>query len=527
MKRLLVIIALTQCGLFGCRTPPEKNTTGHNEQAEVYLSGKELSLKYCQSCHLYPEPSRLDKHTWERSVLPLMGRLFGIYEKEVPRSEILKGAIDKSLVERLNIFPEKQVIDDKTWRMIADYYISTAPQTLSPAKTRDKPFTAVSRFEVIHPDFKSESAPATTFLKIDRLTSDVYLGEAKGKAGALTVLNKHLKVIQTIKLPAPPVDIDLNRNHLDITLVGSLVLAPSNNSLGRLLRILRDPGQEQYSSYRNFMDGLKRPLQTVFDDLNEDGHEDILIAEFGYYTGSLTLYESVGPKGSLKKKTLKDLPGAIKSSVKDMNGDGHKDIVTLFAQGDEGISIFYNNGNGIFREERVLRFSPSNGSVYFELVDFNNDGHPDILYCNGDNGDYPPVLKDYHGIHIFQNAGNNSFMPVYFFAMNGAFKSSAADFDNDGDLDIVGISHFPDFNANPRQDFVYLENVGHYSFSTHYLQGDFPGRWISFDIGDMNGDGFDDVLLGAFGRYNNRNKQRHQTAPLAASSLLYLRNIGR
>jgi hypothetical protein len=528
MKKLLVIIALSQWCTFSCRTPPPEKQIikdEHTAQSETPLSGKELSRKHCQSCHLYPEPSLLDKQTWERSVLPLMGRLFGIYEREVPRSEILKGAIDQPLVKRLNIFPEKQIIDDKTWKMIRDYYVTASPESLPSIKSPDN-FPPLERFEIAIAH-KAQSAPGTTLLKIDPLTSAIYVGESKGKAGELTILNSEFEVTQTIKLPAPPVDVNLNSDHLDVTLVGSLVLAPSNNSLGRLLRILRNPGEEKYSSFRSFMDGLKRPLQTVFEDINGDGHDDILIAEFGYYTGSLTLYESVGGKGSFRKKVLKNVPGAIKLSVTDMNRDGRKDIVALFAQGDESISIFYNNEHGMFREERVLRFSPSNGSVYFELADFNNDGHPDILYCNGDNGDYPPVLKDYHGIHIFQNQGNNNFERVYFFAMNGAYKSSAADFDNDGDLDIIGISHFPDFNASPRQDFVYLENLGDYSFSTQYLVGDLPVRWITFDIHDIDHDGFKDVLLGAFGTYKTRQNKTKPAASVARPSLLYLKNIGR
>ena len=526
MKKLLFIIALSQYWILSCCSPSKEKEIIRNEgpaQAEASLSGRDLSVKYCQSCHLYPDPSLLDKATWERSVLPLMGRLFGIYEKEVPRSEILKGAIDPHLVKRLNIFPEKPVVDDKTWKMIMDYYLSTSPQTLSRAKTRDG-LPPLKRFEVVVPAYKTQT-PATTLLKIDPVTATIYVGESKGKTGALTILNKNFEITETIKLPAAPVDISINGDQLDVTLVGSLVLAPANNSLGRLLRIFRNPGEEKYSSFRNFMDALKRPLQTVFEDINGDGHVDILIAEFGYYTGSLTLYESAG-KGSYKKKVLKNIPGAIRLSVTDLNRDGHKDIIALFAQGDEGISIFYNNERGIFQEERVLRFSPSNGSVYFELVDFNNDGHLDILYCNGDNGDYPPILKDYHGIHIFQNDGNNSFEEVYFFAMNGAYKSSAADFDNDGDLDIIGISHYPDVRASARQDFVYLENQGSYSFSTQFLQGEFPLRWVTFAIRDVDGNGFKDVVLGAFGTYKNSNPQ-HQRTSEASAPLLYLKNVGK
>ena len=50
-----------------------------------------------------------------------------------------------------------------------------------------------------------------------------------------------------------------------------------------------------------------------------------------------------------------------------------------------------------------MRFLPTNGSTHFQLLDFNGDDKKDILYSNGDNGDYPPILKPYHGIHLFLN----------------------------------------------------------------------------------------------------------------------------
>ena len=514
--------------LFSCGSSNEKKPVHTEEQVQrvVALSGKQLSLKYCQSCHLYPEPSMLDKHTWQRSVLPLMGRLFGIYEDNVPRSEILDGAIDKDLVKKHNIFPEKQLINDETWQKITDYYLSSAPESLLSTKRNDIVSAPLEGFEIIVPSYRT-ATPMTTMVKIDPETSHMYVGGSKGNTGSLTILNKDFEIIDAIKLPTPPVDLTINDDELTLTLVGSLILSPSNNPFGQLLHIFRTPGDDKYSFFRNFLDDLKRPLQTVFEDINGDGHQDILIAEFGYYTGSLNLYEyRAGNRAAYKKTILKNAPGAIRMYVRDMNRDGHQDIIALFAQGDEGISIFYNNGQGGFSEERILRFSPSYGSVYFELVDINNDGYLDILYCNGDNGDYPPVLKDYHGIRIFENDGNNNFEQVYFFPMYGAYKCSAADFDLDGDLDIIGISYFPDFQARPRQDFVYLKNLGNYSFSPQFLQKDIPARWVTFDIGDLDGNGYKDIVLGAVGTYKDTTRQ-HQRIPQEGTSLLFLKNLGK
>jgi len=41
--------------------------------------------------------------------------------------------------------------------------------------------------------------------------------------------------------------------------------------------------------------------------------------------------------------------------------------------------LFTNKGNGKFQQEEVVRFPPIYGSSFFELVDLNKDGHPDII----------------------------------------------------------------------------------------------------------------------------------------------------
>lgn len=113
------------------------------------------------------------------------------------------------------------------------------------------------------------------------------------------------------------------------------------------------------------------------------------------------------------------------------------DIVALFGQGDEGIYTYYNEGQGKFKEVRTLRFPASFGSSFFALYDFNADGHEDILYTCGDNADYSPILKPYHGIRIFTNDGKNNFKQTWFYPLHGAYKALPVDFDRDGDVDLA------------------------------------------------------------------------------------------
>jgi hypothetical protein len=251
---------------------------------------------------------------------------------------------------------------------------------------------------------------------------------------------------------------------------------------------------------------------------------DYLVCEFGHLAGALSWMQAIGA-GKYKRHILREVPGAIKAYVQDYNHDGLPDLWVLFSQGEEGIFLFTNKGKGQFDEREVLRFSPSYGSSYFELADFNHDGQPDILYTCGDNADYSKVLKPYHGVYIFLNDGKANFKQKYFFPVNGCYKAMARDFDQDGDLDIATISFFADYGSQPEEGFVYLENKGNFQFEAFALQESISGRWLTMDAGDLDGDGKIDLVLGNFsvGPALIRSRTDWRTGP----PFILLRNVSR
>jgi hypothetical protein len=443
-----------------------------------------LAKTYCTGCHLYPEPNLLDKTTWS-TILPRMGHFYGIYETDTTRSGLLEGGRAGTIVERSNVFPKSPVIDTLVFEKIKAYYLEEAPDKLKNDFTRNIK-EELRLFDLHKPLIKTKN-PMHLMVKI--IGPDQWYISDAGRS-SFSIMNNDFKVQKTAKSPEGTVWIQDGANHTFALVIGTF--NPTDMNLGFVMRLPNAPGQPTIITARN----LQRPVHMDLGDLDGDGLEDMVICEYGKNTGALAWWKQ-DPSGGFKKFILRNKPGATKAYIRDLNKNGKKDIIALFGQGDEGIFIYHNQGNGRFAEEPVLRFPPTYGSSYFELFDFDGDGNEDIIYTAGDNADYDPITKPYHGIRIFMNDGSNHFKESFFYPLNGAYKVIPADYDGDGDIDMAAISFFPDYENSPEESFVYLENRGDMNFDASTFPGSSDGRWMAMDAGDMDGDGDLDILLGS------------------------------
>jgi hypothetical protein len=476
MKKVSAVTAALVSIIFSVNYSCNNKT---NEKDDTIAEGEKLARIHCVSCHAFPEPALLDKKTWTTGVLPKMAELMYVEKYYDPNNaKGTPGDMPSSSVQPAQLFPAEK------WDKIVGYYANAAPDklpgrtdSLSPIQAGMKNFSAFS-FYGRFPN------PVTTLVYFDTVTKKIFFGD--GNAGKIFVTNSSFTVTDSFFTGPGATDIHPGK---ETSVIAIGMITPSDEPRGKL-EIVKN-GADPITVIGN----LRRPVQATYADLNNDGRQDIIISEFGFRQGGVSWFENTG-KGNYAKHTLRGLPGATRTEVYDFNKDGKPDIAVLMAQGDEGVFIYYNEGNGQFREDRVIRFPPAYGSNYFQLFDFNGDGFMDILTTNGDNADYSIILKPYHGIRIFYNNGSNQFKEKYFLPVYGAQKAIPADFDNDGDIDIVSIAFYPDYEKLPEESFIYWENSGDNTYKRYTFSGFANGRWLTMDAGDMDGDGDKDIILG-------------------------------
>ena len=454
------------------------------------VEGEKLAGIYCQSCHELPDPSLLDVTSWEQGVLPQMGPRLGIFKHNFKYYPSLRKDPDLDPT----YYPSRPMLSAHEWQRLMDFYLATSPDSLPRQSRPAISNKTLPQFSIELPPYRLDT-PALSYIGIQIFGKDAQVFFNDIIRQKLYSFRKGTEASDSVANSGNIVDLEYLNKRFVVCDIGQL--NPTNGKFGQLRYDNDSLFIRDSATYVPMASMLARPVDFAIADLNKDGRADYVVCEFGHLTGSLSWIEDQGDNKFIRH-VLSPQTGAIKAYVTDYNKDGLPDIWAMFSQGNESIIVFTNLGNGRFHPEKVLSFPAVYGSSYFELADFNNDGHADILYTCGDNADFSMVLKPYHGVYIYLNDGRDNFKQQYFFPLHGCFKAMARDFDKDGDLDIATIGFFADFEHQPEEGFVYLENKGQYQFEPFTFPESQLGRWLTMDVGDLDGNGSPDIVLGNF-----------------------------
>jgi hypothetical protein len=462
---------------------------------------RQLAQTYCSSCHLFPEPDILPKDSW-LAALGYMGYYLGVtnldYLEGSPDFVIENVQSKLRYLEREGVFPAPPLISEEDWETVRSYYLNAAPD-FSREQLSKLQSAELSQFNPLRTSYRFSPPMLTTAVGIDSTNNQVYLGDSFYES--ITSIGNNGRVVsgpRNFFPPVTPIKFEFTQDAIFVGSIGdvfgSSTAEDAPGFIGILTEIENGIGDAIYSP---LIGNLPRIADFLRVDLDLDGNDDFVVSGFGLATGQLSIHWG-RDEGGFEVQALANRAGAVKAQTSDFNDDGIPDIAVLFADAREGIVIYENNGNRIFNPHNVLEMHSAYGHTYFEIKDMDGDGMEDFLVANGDNVDSDPynTLKNYHGVRIYKNYGDYNFVEDYFYPMYGAYRAQAEDFDLDGDLDIAAIAFFPDFSLDEPESFIYLENNDGVFTPFSSAQAN-QGRWMTMDVGDIDGDGLLDIALGA------------------------------
>ncbi len=233
-----------------------------------------------------------------------------------------------------------------------------------------------------------------------------------------------------------------------------------------------------------------------FVDLENDGDLDLLIAQARPDGGDQNLAFVNDGRGFFANETLLRLPGGPTGPMDrtygiatgDVNGDGFADayIANGFSTPD---FLLVNDGTGKFRDNSsALPISAKSlNSISPEFVDVDGDGDLDLWIGTGGTAEFVP--------HIFINDGLGRFDDQTQFRLSteisaNAYSSRFADFDGDGDQDVV-------FCNTPGRARLMINNgFGFFRDETTLRLPFDAAACHGLATGDYDADGDPDIALG-------------------------------
>ncbi len=270
-------------------------------------------------------------------------------------------------------------------------------------------------------------------------------------------------------------------------------------------------------------------------DVNGDGYSDVIVGAYGFDDGAnvdegraFLYYGSATGLSATPGSTPDDADqpsayfGVCVASAGDVNGDGFSDVI-IGASGynnnfvDDGVAyVYYGSAGGLSASPNTALAGANKANAYFGISvacagDVNGDGFSDVIvgaygYDDGPNATEGRAFV-YHGSAAGLSATPNSTPDDadQADARFGVCVACAGDVNGDGYSDVIIGAHYYTDGANVQEGraFVYFGGPTGISASPDNTPDDADqlnahfGRSVA-SAGDVNGDGYGDVIIGAF-----------------------------
>ncbi len=314
---------------------------------------------------------------------------------------------------------------------------------------------------------------------------------------------------------------DVNNDGFDDVIIGAR-LADGNETRNGSATVIS--GVDGSTLFTFFGDSAHSRFGTSVSgagDVNNDGFDDVIV---GAYRGDISANNgSARVFSGFDGSVIYERNGAsdgdffsIVSGAGDINNDGFADFM---------VGAFGDDNNGTNSGSSTI-FSGIDGSVMYSFDgditsqfgvrlgsagDVNNDGHLDIIVGgvtadnNGENSGNAKVFSGADGGLLYDLNGDSA--GDQFGVVNGA-----GDVNNDGFDDVIVGAFLDDNNGTDSGSATVFSGIdGSILLTVHGDSAfDYFGAAVS-GLGDVNGDGFDDFLVGAYRDDNTSNNSGSAT----------------